>query len=68
MRDPERINRIINKLMTVWNLVPDWRLGQLVSNLLGPGPHDIFHIEDKEWERLLDTVLAPPVDQQEEKE
>jgi len=57
MRDPDRIGRIIIKLGLAWQLVPDWRLGQLISNLLGPGPHDVFHIEDDIWEDLLDRFI-----------
>jgi len=45
------------KLEDAWQLVPDWRLGQLISNLLGPGPQDVFHPEDDEWEKLLDAFI-----------
>ena len=58
MRNPERIERIINKLGVACGLVPDWRLGQVISNLLGPGPHDVFYVEDDEWERLIDEALG----------
>lgn len=57
MRDPERIERVIKKLEKLWHLVPDWRLGQLISNLLGPGPHDVFFLEDDEWEELIDKAM-----------
>ena len=53
MRDPKRIKPIIKLLEEAWNLVPDWRLGQLVSNLLGGGLRDVFHPEDEDWEKLL---------------
>lgn len=54
MRDPKRIPRICKKLEKVWKKHPDHRLGQLISNLLGPGPHDVFFPEDGVWEELLD--------------
>ena len=57
MRDPERIPIIINKLHRAWERVPDQRLGQLVSNLMGPGRHDVFYTEDEEWYKLLDDFL-----------
>lgn len=57
MRDPKRIPRIIKKLETAWELVPDWRLGQLVSNLQGPGPRDVFFLEDSKWEQLIDLFI-----------
>lgn len=53
MRDPLRITRITQMLEKAWKYVPDWRLGQLISNLLGAGPQDVFFVEDDEWEKLL---------------
>lgn len=59
MRDSKRIVRISNKLIKAWQLVPDWRLGQLVSNLMGPGYHrDIFYTNDETWEALLDRFIS----------
>lgn len=58
MRDPERIDRIAEKLRQAWHFVPDWRLGQLVSNLQGPGPRDVFFPEDELWEEMLDQFLG----------
>ena len=57
MRNPKRIPKIIKLLEEAWNLVPDWRLGQVVSNLLGAGQHDVFHPEDDEWEKLLKQFI-----------
>lgn len=42
----ERIIRILALLHYVWQRHPDWRLGQLVSNLKGVGPQDVFYMED----------------------
>jgi hypothetical protein len=55
--DPGRIDRITAKLAKVWKQYPDWRLGQLVSNLLGPGKRDVFFLDDDEWEKRLDSLL-----------
>ena len=58
MRDPERIEPIIACLRGIWYQVPDWRFGQLLSNLLhamyeeGNGL-DPFFMED---ERFMDLV------------
>ena len=57
MRDPKRIDRIIDKLRQVWLKHPDWRLGQLISNLQGTGPQDVFFAEEEEWEARLDKEL-----------
>jgi len=55
MRNPKRIKPISKKLEKAWSLVPDWRLGQLISNLVGGS--DPFHYEDDIWERLLDKFI-----------
>jgi len=57
MRNKKRIPKITKLLEEAWELVPDWRLGQLVSNLLGTGPRDVFHPEDEEWEKLLKDFI-----------
>ena len=35
MRNPDRIDKFCNELAEVWKKVPDWRFGQLISNVLG---------------------------------
>lgn len=57
MRNPKRIDPMIEKLREAWKKVPDWRLGQLVSNLQGAGVQDVFSPEDKEWDKWLDKFL-----------
>ena len=50
----------MKKLEELWTLVPDWRLGQVISNLQGAGVHqygDIFHPDDEQWEKWIDTLL-----------
>lgn len=55
MRDPKRIDEFCNELARMWHKVPDWRFGQLISNVLGDyqtkTKRDIFFPEDDE---LLD--------------
>ncbi len=61
MRDPARIDRVIEKLRALWYATPDQRLGQIIMNLLGPGHHagsTLFYIEDDDWERLIDEAIA----------
>ena len=57
MRNPKRIPIIIKKLKKAWLSVPDWRLGQLISNLQGPGPQDVFHLSDEDCEKLIDLMI-----------
>ncbi len=55
MRDPERIKRVVALLEEVWQLVPDWRLTQLVINAADKdhncGP--VFYEEDDKLEKKL---------------
>ncbi len=61
MRDPERIEPIIASLHSIWAQVPDWRFGQLLSNLLhamyeeGNGL-DPFFMEDDRFIDLTNRI------------
>ena len=63
MRDPDRINRIIEKLRLAWHSRPDLRLCQLVENLglsceiRGTEDHCIFYVEDDLLEVKLDAWM-----------
>jgi hypothetical protein len=51
MRDPERIDPLLEKVKEVWMKRPDLRLGQLISNaaeLINLG--NIFNVEDENLE------------------
>lgn len=52
MRDPKRIDEFCDELKALWHTVPDWRFGQLMSNVLGEvyvkRNQDVFFIEDDE--------------------
>jgi len=65
-RDPARIDRVGAKLVALWRLKPDQRLGQLVVNVMRREGRrlelaDVQLLEDDEFERLLDTELASAV-------
>lgn len=59
MRDPKRINRIINKLSIVWQNQPDLRLNQLIENIIKYNQYkgDIFYLEDDDFEIMLNNLL-----------
>lgn len=64
MRDPKRIKRILELMEILWLRVPDWRLGQLISNA-GSITKDrrlteteIFYMEDDKWEEYLKTTIS----------
>lgn len=52
MREPKRIDEFCAELAKLWHKVPDWRFGQLMSNVLGEYTYqthrDIFFPEDDE--------------------
>lgn len=59
MRDPSRIDRVIETIRRTWHLVPDWRLGQLACNLGREcGSWDSFYVEDDKLEAAAMSWLA----------
>ena len=66
MRDPKRIDKFCAQLATVWHNVPDWRFGQLMSNLLGAyvsdTKRDIFFPEDDELMTYFENYFKPKGD------
>ena len=47
MRNPGRIKIICEKLENIWQQLPDWRLAQLMNNVLVT--KDCFYMEDDEF-------------------
>ena len=60
MRDHKRIYDFCNKLATIWATeVPDWRFGQLISNVFGAYGRDPFFLEEDEMMRLFEEYFKP---------
>ena len=61
MRDKNRIEPFAKEIAELWKNVPDWRFGQLMSNLLGYAQQktnrDIFFIEDEEMLSILKSFF-----------
>lgn len=62
MRDPARIDRVIELLRAAWHASPDLRLGQLISNLTANDRsiesdsdihNEIWCREDDHWEASM---------------
>lgn len=53
MRDPERIKPFLNELKRVWSTYPDWRFGQLISNMMHDQKVHLFFIEDEDFLKLI---------------
>lgn len=60
MRDQKRIENFCETLKEVWSKMPDWRFGQLVSNIVksaGMTPQSFFYMEDDEMREILKQVI-----------
>ncbi len=59
MRDPARIEQILDLLREVWARSPDLRLGQLIVNAVRPAEPcpEVFSIEDTVLARRLRRML-----------
>lgn len=72
MRNPKRINKFCDRLAACWHRVPDWRFGQLMSNMLGEYVHetkkDIFFPEDDEMIEFFEKYINAhsPYDEEDE--
>ena len=62
MRDPTRIDQILNLVRRVWTRSPDLRLGQLLVNTVRPDQPcpKVFAIEDTVLARRLGQMLKSP--------
>lgn len=63
MRDSNRIDSFCKKLAQYWKDVPDWRFGQLISNVYGAsGIRDPFFAEEDETLELFEKFFDKPKD------
>ena len=51
MRDPKRIDIILQEISAIWHKYPDMRLGQLIGNVL-EGP-SLYYVEDDSLVKAL---------------
>ena len=53
MKNPDRIKPYCDTLASIWGVVPDWRLSQLMINAIyaytNEHGHDPFYMEDEEF-------------------
>jgi hypothetical protein len=57
MRDPRRIDRILDLVRELWKLAPDMRFGQLLENYVFGSPDSLFRQQDDFTEMRLMNVL-----------
>lgn len=54
MRDPKRIDIILQEISAIWHKYPDMRLGQLIGNVL-EGP-SLYYVEDDSLVKALKDI------------
>ena len=54
MRDPKRIDVILQEISAIWHKYPDMRLGQLIGNVL-EGP-SLYYVEDDSLVKALKDI------------
>lgn len=72
MRNPARIDPLLQKLEKAWKKNPDWRFGQFLFDFLSQLDMDIWHIEEDEWMVAIqayidETNITKAVDEYQEK-
>lgn len=63
MRNPERINILLDCVEEKWNQVPDWRFGQLIKNVTAG--HDLLYLSDERFFELLIAYFSNPKESEE---
>ena len=62
MRNSNRIKPYCDTLATIWGMVPDWRLGQFMVNVLSAYQaekgNDPFYIEDEDFLMYLFNYIS----------
>lgn len=60
MRDSKRIRKFCNRLATAWELLPDWRFGQLLFNIfvqIKNEGKDPFYVEDDSMIKYIEQYI-----------
>lgn len=52
MRDPKRIEEILNKIEKLWKKHPDTRFGQLISNIVLD--EELYYLEDDRFLKKME--------------
>lgn len=52
MRDPERIDKVLNTIKKIWKQYPDLRLCQLLFNITNDA-NALYYVEDDVLEKAL---------------
>jgi uncharacterized protein YihD (DUF1040 family) len=66
MRDEHRISRVLELMGEIWDMVPDWRFGQIIYNATG-FRGDIFYLDDETLENGLINLENQLITEEKEK-
>ncbi len=58
MRDPERIDDVVNDVRILWNLYPDLRLGQIIDTISRMSNNMTFYIEDDILHEYIKNIIV----------
>lgn len=58
MRDPNRMNKVLDVLWKNWLKVPDWRFCQLIENIQCAAGGDLFYMEDEDFMELVNNYFG----------
>jgi len=59
MRDPDRIPNVLQKVVKLWRMYPEWRLGQLIANVAAWRDAPVWEIEEEELTAEIERHLKP---------
>lgn len=61
MRNPGRIDLILEMVGEYWKKTPDWRFFQLMYNVMSTCDKDPFYVEDSELKDLFENLYKKAV-------
>ena len=65
MRNPNRIKPYCDTLTSIWQMVPDWRLSQLMINAIdaytNEHGYDPFYMEDEDFLMYLYNFISKTI-------
>lgn len=66
-RDEKRIDKFCTTLAYYWHKAPDFRFGQLITNVFGYAERDVWFMEEDEMLKLFETFFTPAKREEAEK-
>ncbi len=64
MRDPSRIDKVLNRIKNTWQQNPDLRLGQMLVAYADKENKNLFYIEDEDLAEVIEKGLKNDLESQ----